>query len=127
MPVEFRKFITREMLQNEPDTLFVFGDNLVRRGNGGQAKEMRGESNAIGLPTKRLPNHSIAAYLTDHDLSTVAYYNIPEVGELVCNLLQGRVVVWPEDGIGTGLAKLDEKAPSIRKFYDDLLEVLKKI
>lgn len=32
MLLEYRKRISRSMLVNEPDTLFVFGDNLLRKG-----------------------------------------------------------------------------------------------
>lgn len=41
--IEYRDHITRAMLRAEPEKLFVFGDNFVRTGFGGQAKEMRGE------------------------------------------------------------------------------------
>jgi len=37
MPIEYRKLITRPMLQQAPETLFVFGDNMLRKGLGGQA------------------------------------------------------------------------------------------
>jgi hypothetical protein len=46
------KHITREMVRADPSTVFVFGDNMARNGLAGQAKEMRGEPNAIGVPTK---------------------------------------------------------------------------
>ena len=57
MPVIFQKFIYRADLQNNPDVLYVFGDNLVRKGRGGQAKEMRGHPNAVGVATKNTPGH----------------------------------------------------------------------
>jgi len=53
MGIRTEKHITRQMLRAEPGTLWVFGDNLQRKGLGGQAKEMRGEPNAIGIPTKK--------------------------------------------------------------------------
>ncbi|KKL05458.1 hypothetical protein LCGC14_2605850, partial [marine sediment metagenome] len=54
--IEYRDHITRQMLRDEPDTLFVFGDNMQRRGLGGQAFAMRGEPNAVGIPTKIFPS-----------------------------------------------------------------------
>ena len=113
MPLERRKWITREMLQAEPDTLFVFGDNLTRVGMGGQAKEMRGEPNAVGLPTKRLPTNDPLGFLTDADLKEVQFASNDDVGRLIMAVMQGKTVVWPEDGIGTGLAGLQEHAPLI--------------
>lgn len=65
--IEYRKFITRQMLRDEPEKLFVFGDNFGRVGFGGQAKEMRGEPNAVGVLTKRFPSMVHAAFLTDDD------------------------------------------------------------
>jgi len=29
MPIEYRPFITRQMLKDEPETFFVFGDNIL--------------------------------------------------------------------------------------------------
>jgi hypothetical protein len=120
MPVVRRKWITREMLRAEPDTLFVFGDNLKRVGLGGQAKEMRGEPNAIGLPTKRSPWD----YLSDADFGEVEAASRNDIARLAVHIRENRTVVWPEDGIGTGLAKLQEKAPGIARFYNAVLHGL---
>ncbi|AKE44783.1 hypothetical protein AU106_gp152 [Sinorhizobium phage phiM9] len=113
MPLEYRKFITRQMLKDEPDTLFVFGDNLSRVGLGGQAKEMRGEPNAVGIPTKKLPLMADHAFFTDDDYFLVLDQLLEADKRIVEHLNSGGTVVWPEDGIGTGLAQLDERAPMI--------------
>jgi len=55
--------IYRKDLKNNPDVLYLFGDNLVQKGFGGQAKEMRGEPNAEGIPTKKLPSMEAKAFL----------------------------------------------------------------
>lgn len=34
--------ITRQFVRDNPQYLFLFGDNLIGKGFGGQAKEMRG-------------------------------------------------------------------------------------
>ena len=34
------KIIKRDKLKSNPDILYLFGDNLLRKGLGGQAKEM---------------------------------------------------------------------------------------
>jgi len=120
MPLERRKFITRDMLRAEPNVLFVFGDNLARWGRGGQAAEMRGEPNAVGLPTKRSPH----LYLTDTDLREVMLDSLAERDRLIQHICDGGTVVWPADGIGTGLARLCECAPAIADFYNRLLMAL---
>ena len=98
------------MLQAEPEKLFVFWDNMIRRGYGGQAKEMRGEPNAIGIPTKKLPSMKEGSFLTDAD-------HADWVGEVFGTILDLNdfegVIVWPEDGIGTGRANLQNTSPLI--------------
>jgi hypothetical protein len=64
------KRIYREDLRNNPDFMFLFGDNLQRTGLGGQAKEMRGEFNAIGIATKKSPSLSDDAFFTDEEYVT---------------------------------------------------------
>lgn len=123
MPLERREWITKQMLRSEPDTLFVFGDNLARFGRGGQAKEMRGEPNTIGLPTKRSPYQ----YLTDSDINRIRVATHDDINLLKWQLESGKIVVWPAAGIGTGLANLKIKAPSILKFYDNLLADLEAL
>lgn len=111
--MRYEKRITRAMLRAEPDTLFVFGDNLERRGLGGQAKEMRGEPNAVGIPTKRRPDTKESAFFADRDFDAFRYAAGEAVSRLRKHLEAGGVVVWPADGIGTGLAQLSDRAPCI--------------
>lgn len=123
----FKKFITREFVkQSFPNTIFLFGDNMQRIGLGGQAKEMRGEPNAFGVPTKWAPTMNHYHFFTDSDYDEVknyiqfpfqvAYYFMDDPLHNVC---------LPEDGLGTGLSKLDEKAPKILKLIESCTEVLK--
>ncbi len=125
--LRFEPHITRRMLQAEPGTLFVFGDNLQRRGLGGQAKEMRDEPNAVGLPTKRSPATDPAAYLSDADLPAIQAATRQDLRRLAEHLLHGGAVVWPAAGIGTGRAELAERAPAIAHWYATFLEALRSI
>ena len=52
------KVITRDKIKENPDVLYLFGDNLLRKGLGGQAKEMRGEPNTLGIVSKKYRNES---------------------------------------------------------------------
>ena len=54
-------------LRAEPDKIFLFGDNLKQAGYGGQAKEMRGEENAVGIPSKKAPSNSPTSFFTDKE------------------------------------------------------------
>lgn len=120
MPLERRRWITREQVRAEPDTLFIYGDNIERWGYGGQAKEMRGEPNAVGLPTKRSP----VVYLSDNDLEEIIRVTEEDRDRLIDHICRGGTVVWPANGIGTGLARLTECAPKIMALYDRLLTAL---
>ena len=96
-----------------PETLFVFGDNMMRKGLGGQAAAMRGEPNAVGIPTKELPSMANNAFFSDADFDRWKEASLPDWRRLFHQARQGGKIVCPKDGIGTGRAKLEEKAPSI--------------
>ncbi len=110
MNLDYRNHITREMLRNEPGTLFVFGDNMVHRGYGGQAKAMRGEPNAVGIPTKWYPNMWEESFFCDLDYEKFIIEFDQVEGRLMAHT---GVIVWPAAGIGTGRAKLKEKSLKI--------------
>lgn len=114
--VIFQKLIRRADLQANPDVLFAYGDNMRRTGLGGQAFEMRGEPNAIGIPTKWRPSRAEWDFFKNRD-----WHEHPEIkreidhafNDLEHFLLNGGTIVLPEDGIGTGLAELPVRAPAI--------------
>ncbi|SDK47143.1 hypothetical protein [Bradyrhizobium ottawaense] len=66
MPVVFQNWITRNDLLDNRDKMYVFGDNVQRTGFAGQAKEMRGEPNAIGVVTKWAPSMQPTAFFRRH-------------------------------------------------------------
>ena len=119
--IEYRRHVLRRQLMNERGKLFVFGDNLARRGYGGQAKEMRGEPNAVGIPTKRAPSMVASAFLRDADVSEWAMAASFDI-ERLCN--HDGPIVWPSAGIGTGLARLRESAPEIHRRIEILRQKL---
>ena len=121
--IEYRKHITRKDLQNEPDKVFVFGDNLQRRGLGGQAREMRGEPNAVGIPTKKAPSMAESSFFTDKDYEMFRQHVKPNVDFL---LAFDGTIVWPQDGIGTGLAQLPERASKIWEYIENLRIMLEE-
>lgn len=125
--IEYRKRITRQMLRDEPEKLFVFGDNLDRRGLGGQARAMRGEQNAVIIPTKRSPSMAEGSFFTDADLREAMWAICPALITLAYHLRGGGTVVWPADGIGTGLADLERRAPKIWTHIEDARKGLEEI
>jgi len=57
--------ITKQFLHDNPDAIFVFGDNTARKGKGGAAR-LRDEQNTYGFITKKYPtNHDSSFYHPD--------------------------------------------------------------
>lgn len=94
-------------VQANPDKIYVFGDNVIEKGKGGQAI-IRDEENAFGIPTKVLPDTTPNSYFSDNKYEA----NISQIDRAIEKIKNdGRPIVFPKDGLGTGLAKLKEKAP----------------
>lgn len=109
---------TRSDIQANPDRLYVFGDNMTRLGRGGQAAECRGEPNAVGIVTKWYPTNDPVAFFCDADLEKVRWSIQDSFRRLAGHLEAGGTVVWPADGVGTGLARLHTRAPAIAAYID---------
>ncbi|WNL50737.1 hypothetical protein RPALISO_150 [Ruegeria phage RpAliso] len=127
MPVITQKFIFRSDLRSNPDVKYLFGDNLKRVGLGGQAKEMRGEPNAIGVATKRAPGMRADDFFDDHDLRSLQKAIDEDLEPARAHLRGGGTIVIPEDGLGTGLSELPKRAPLVNKFLSDALIGLRKL
>lgn len=99
--------LTVELLRSNPDRIYVFGDNLLRRGTAGQAA-VRGEPNAFGIPTKRAPSMAPTAFFSDRPDEVLAV--LQALRELYV-LARTRTVVFPAAGLGTGLARMASSSP----------------
>lgn len=120
MTLLYIKKYTRAYIQAHPNWTFVFGDNLLRRGLKGQAFSARGEPNAVGIATKRAPRMSPDAYLKDIDFNEWYGKQSWSFEYLLKLSHSGKTIIWPLDGIGTGLAQLEKKAPLIWYSIEDL-------
>ena len=145
-----QKWIKREDLQANPNIIYLFGDNLLRSGLGGQAKEMRGEPNAWGIVTKKTPDNTEYAFLTDDEYElNISIINRDLAGlrefiaekrkkalENKCSIYyfstgftkewyEVSMVIIPIDGLGTGLAELPTRAPKTYAYLCEKLEQLK--
>jgi hypothetical protein len=119
-------YISRADLQANPQSIFLFGDNMQKTGLAGQAAAMRGEPNACGVPTKWRPSRHPTAYFTD------ASFAVPEVRFCIDEafnraeywLARDCDVVIPADGLGTGLADLPTRAPKIHAYIESRIQAL---
>lgn len=120
----FKGWWTRDDVVNSPDSLFVFGDNDVGKGHGGQAI-IRGLPNTIGIPTKKYPSYQHSAYYTDAEY----VININKIDAAIDKIRslskKYKHVVLPENGFGTGLADLENKAPKTFKYLTRAIRKLK--
>lgn len=110
-------------VKNKPDHLFIFGDNDIKKGKGGQAV-IREEPNAMGIPTKKIPTRAKSAYYTDDELTTNQNKIDHAIKLIIAELPKYEVLVLPADGIGTGLSELPTRAPLTFKYLKEKLKEL---
>lgn len=120
--------ITRDMVRRDRETVFVFGDNMERTGLGGQAGQMRGEPNAVGVPTKWRPGRHDRDYFVNADLKNRAVWDAVHAAfdALRAALDAGRNVVIATDGLGTGRAELNLRAPRFLRAIEAAIAGLSK-
>jgi len=105
--------------------IYVFGDNDEREGLGGQAGEARGEPNAIGVRTKWKPDMRPASFFSDLNYVVATRMISNDLAAVTAALDSGKIVVFPEDGLGTGLSELPKRAPRINAFLEGAIGILK--
>lgn len=125
MKVERMKWITREIVRANRDKAFLFGDNLSRKGYGGQAKEMRGEPNAYGIRVKIEPARRSDSFFSDDSYETNCRLIQRDIDDMLFMAKRYHpTIVIPSDGIGTGLAQLDKRAPKTFAYLQQRLAAL---
>ena len=123
--ITIKEYYTSDLCRKHPDKLFIFGDNLDRYGKKGQAI-IRDEPNTFGIATKVEPTMKKSAFFDDApSCFQVVDEDIDRMFELAKD--KGfKFIVVPWEGIGTGLAKLREKAPKLLRHIHYRLELCGK-
>lgn len=103
-----------------PRSLFVFGDNDVEKGCGGQAV-IRPCRNAIGIPTKKYPSNRSDSFYTDAEYESNCQKVTDAIELIIFESKKYDEIVFPSDGFGTGLASLATRAPKTLKFINDMV------
>lgn len=124
MPVVRIKFIDRNLVRANLSWMFLFGDNCMRVGLGGQARAMRGERNAIGIRTKYLPSMEEGAFFSDKQYTFCTSCINEDFIPAFNHVKAGGFVVIPLDGLGTGLSKLPTCAPRVFEFLEEKIKAL---
>lgn len=110
-----------EECRDNPRTLYVFGDNVVKYGCAGQAV-IRYEPNSIGIPTKSRPSMDESSFFSDTPMQGLKIEE--SIVDILVALMGGKFdkVVFPADGLGTGLADMPGRSPILyRKLNERLL------
>lgn len=115
--IESREY-TPELLRENPEKIYVFGDNMKRYGKRGQAV-IRNEPNAYGVATKRYPSMEDWAFFSDK--SDEFDCVIKDLRGLY-TLSKTHTIVFPEAGIGTGLAKMELKSFALWSKMNSILK-----
>lgn len=120
---------TRKEVESQTDKVFLFGDNTDDRINTHYIPSrtqavIRGLDNAIGIDTKKNRGISESSYFTDADFDIFK----AQVNEAIQHAIDsGKIIVIPADGIGTGKAELDKRAPKLFAYLQQRLDELKKL
>ncbi len=98
---------------------------MIGKGKAGQAsirdtKNKDGKTVAFGIPTKQLPSMNDNAFFSDTvDEAKAVMKSLRELYKLK---QQGWNIVFPEDGLGTGLARMKEKSPKTFKEMNNIIK-----
>lgn len=123
------KIIYVDDLKDVPQgEIAVWGANMNNYNTGtatpgaGQAEAAAGRGDWIGIPTKRTPG----TFLSDADLKDPQFSQLmdSQLKKIEAALASGKDIYFPSQGIGTGRAKLEEKAPQVfRKLFERLQDL----
>jgi hypothetical protein len=121
MKIEIYKgFWNTNITQKNTRKMYLFGDNNIGRGTGRQAV-IRHEPNAFGIPTKKLPNNNSNAFYNDDEFDNNKIHIDKAITNIITNSSNYDTIVLPNDGFGTGLAKLSSKAPNTLKYINKMV------
>ena len=114
------EWYTREDCLTKPDHLFIFGDNMMRIGYAGQA-QIRGINNCLGVATKRSSGMGVNDFFSNQlDEVETLHTDLKNIKDIM--VWDKWNIVFPKDGLGTGLSQLPRRSPTINKFLADKLE-----
>jgi len=117
------RWITEKEILDNPNIIYIFGDNLIKKGYGGQAKICRKKPNCVGIPTKRLPTMNKNAFFSDKKTEIQAV--IKSLKLIVKLKKEGKKLVFFPN-IGQGYAKLPEKAPKTNLIINSFIKKMRQ-
>lgn len=125
----YQGYWTRKEVESQTDKIFLFGNNTDDRVNTHYVPTrtqavIRRLPNAIGIDTKKNRGTSESSYFTDADFDIFK----AQIDEAIQRAIDsGKTIVIPADGIGTGKAELDKRAPKLFAYLQQRLNELKNL
>lgn len=83
-PLPANNHVTYQFLEENPQAIFVFGDNLLRKGTGGAAA-LRHHVQSLGFVTKKSPTHADYAYYRPEEYKEVYAKEIENLKHMISN------------------------------------------
>jgi hypothetical protein len=74
--------ITDQFLNDNPNALFVFGDNLIRKGYGGAAV-LRDHPQAIGFVTKKFPDNRDTSFYDPVEYESLFFQELKKLEKMI--------------------------------------------
>ena len=96
----YMEFCNASFLIRHPEYIFVFGDNLLRKGKGGAAK-LRDEPNTYGFITKRYPDNKDSSFYKPEEYKAIFKKELEKL-ETFCDKNNDKKILLSK--IGAGLA-----------------------
>lgn len=119
-----QQVIKRQDARDNPHVLYLFSDDCDRAHEGGWARELRDEENAVGIRVKWNRRSESDSYFRDRDLDEIVAMLEEDFVPVFEHIENGGIVVIPSTGIGTGIGKLSHFAPRVFAHLSELLERL---
>ena len=96
--MEKSNMITSEFIKSHPDWMFLYGDNLLQKGEEGHRILYKDLPNCIGIPTKRKPCHRDDSFFYDKDFTEVTSLIRNTLVTPILTLSYSKIILVP--GIG---------------------------
>ena len=117
MPIVFEECITRAEIR-KPASGSMCSAIISKKEDLEASRASAGRTEAIGIPTKKAPSMAESAFFSDADYELLAQGHKASLAAVKQAIFEGKTVVFPKAGLGTGLAELPaarraSNAPSI--------------
>jgi len=121
MIIKQKEWFSIKQCIDNPKNLYIFGDNTLRVGKGGQA-QIRDCINSFGICTKVLPEMTDESFFNDViEHLEIIEKDIFNLKEVIKNNNYEKII-FPCDGLGSGLSDMPNKCPLLYRRMNRLIK-----